>query len=329
MINTLTPEALDQTFRGTIISSDPLIIYSGMYAGQAEPNSFSNLAEALSDKHVTWLVLLAWTAEKGSESAKVITEWRRALLDKHKNHRIIFMTNTHAEAHYLTSLGAEAKFHNHNTFVDRNMFNTINREKHYDAVYNAQFLSFKRHQLCSSLSSIVFIGYNFDNPHYETIRNLLPSAEYANLTQGGEKKWLTQVEVNDIYSQASVGLCLSANEGAMHASIEYLLAGIPIVTTVNKGGRDYYFDGRYVRWCDDHPEEVASAVLALKYESIDPNFIRTETLKRLEENLDRFTSDISHTLGMSEAQFKHDLESSWNDKLIVPKKLTNLLSSIS
>ena len=40
---------------------------------------------------------------------------------------------------------------------------------------------------------------------------------------------------------SQVGLCLSKSEGAMFASIEYLLCGLPIVSTKSVGGRDIFF----------------------------------------------------------------------------------------
>ncbi|WP_164127899.1 glycosyltransferase, partial [Stenotrophomonas maltophilia] len=56
---------------------------------------------------------------------------------------------------------------------------------------------------------------------------------------------LTPEAVNRVYNQAAVGLCLSAVEGAMCASMEYLMAGLPVVSTPSVGGRDVYFDPDY------------------------------------------------------------------------------------
>ena len=49
-------------------------------------------------------------------------------------------------------------------------------------------------------------------------------------------------EVNNFLNQCKVGIILSEVEGANYASIQYLLAGLPVVSTKSKGGRDVFFD---------------------------------------------------------------------------------------
>jgi glycosyltransferase involved in cell wall biosynthesis len=48
--------------------------------------------------------------------------------------------------------------------------------------------------------------------------------------------------VNQGLARAVVGLCLSTVEGSNYASMEYMLAGLPIVSTPSIGGREVYFD---------------------------------------------------------------------------------------
>jgi hypothetical protein len=73
------------------------------------------------------------------------------------------------------------------------------------------------------------------------IRSLLSQATWINELEG----FYRQLEVREIpawLNQARVGLCLSAYEGCMRASAEYLLCGLPIVSTPNIGGRDRLAD---------------------------------------------------------------------------------------
>ena len=46
-------------------------------------------------------------------------------------------------------------------------------------------------------------------------------------------------------------------EGAMFASAEYRRFGLPVVTTHNAGGRNWFFSNGYVIFCDD---DVAAVV---------------------------------------------------------------------
>ena len=64
------------------------------------------------------------------------------------------------------------------------------------------------------------------------------------------------------------------------ASMEYLLAGRPVVSTPSLGGRDFFFDNRYVEIVDPTPEAVLEGVNRLRKKRLDPAFIRAETLKK-------------------------------------------------
>ena len=64
---------------------------------------------------------------------------------------------------------------------------------------------------------------------------------YCNYSKAsGTLRDLNTEEVRRILVQSRCGLALSAQEGAMYASGEYLLAGLPVVTTRSRGGRDAF-----------------------------------------------------------------------------------------
>jgi hypothetical protein len=81
----------------------------------------------------------------------------------------------------------------------------------------------------------------------------------------------------------------------MYASAQYLLAGLPVVTTHNKGGRDIFFHPDYVLWVEDDPEAVNHAVLELAANPPDPQAVRKRTLAMMAEHrmkLVSFVNDI-------------------------------------
>jgi hypothetical protein len=105
--------------------------------------------------------------------------------------------------------------------------------------------------LLASIKSLYLIGYcyDFEAEYRKTIFQAMPQA-----------LWKKKVYAFNIYKEinkAHVGLCLSAEEGAMFVSAEYLLCGIPVVSTRNKGGRDVMFTPEHVFIADDTPESVA------------------------------------------------------------------------
>lgn len=60
----------------------------------------------------------------------------------------------------------------------------------------------------------------------------------------------------------------------MRASMEYLLAGLPIVSTRSVGGRERYFGTAYTRVVAPNPDAVAAAVADLRNQHLDRNAIR-------------------------------------------------------
>ena len=87
--------------------------------------------------------------------------------------------------------------------------------------------------------------------------------------------WSRRVHFTSMYkelSRARVGLCLSEEEGAMFASIEYLLCGLPVVSTPNMGGRDFFFDEKFSQTVDPSEEAVRVGVEKMISLRLDPAY---------------------------------------------------------
>jgi hypothetical protein len=82
----------------------------------------------------------------------------------------------------------------------------------------------------------------------------------------------------------------------MLASIQYLLAGLAVVTTHNLGGRDEFFSAPYVRWVPDDPEAVADAVDELVALDLDPWTIREPTLVRMGQHRARMQAWLQQVI---------------------------------
>ncbi len=105
---------------------------------------------------------------------------------------------------------------------------------------------------------------------------------------------LASNEIAELVSQARVGLCLSAVEGAMYAATVYLLCGLPVVSTASLGGRDEWFDTRYVRVVSDEPAAIAAAVGELTKRRFDPHWIRQQTLTKMWRHRRRFVEVVQN-----------------------------------
>ena len=106
---------------------------------------------------------------------------------------------------------------------------------------------------------------------------------------------LTAPVVARYLNQARVGLCLSADEGAMFASIEYLFCGLPVVSTAGLGGREFFFDPDFTIVVDENPAAIAAAVAELIRRAPRPAEVRERTLwavRREREKLAAFVAAI-------------------------------------
>jgi glycosyltransferase involved in cell wall biosynthesis len=183
---------------------------------------------------------------------------------------------------------------NNTCFLDTALFDvTSETEKRYDAVYNAKALAFKRHYLTENLRRKAFISYDVneaDECHTKSVDliALAPDKIYQNISPE---------EVRQVIHSSYVGLILSEVEGACYASTEYLLCGIPVVSTAALGGRtDYYNDCNSII-CDPSPKAVADAVALLKARvqsnDICANLIRQACLDRMDGFRSAFKTSLA------------------------------------
>ncbi|MBZ4023548.1 hypothetical protein CKO11_13885 [Rhodobacter sp. TJ_12] len=140
---------------------------------------------------------------------------------------------------------------NHNAWLDENLvMKPLGLAKEYDAIYVARRSAFKRHELAAKVGNLALVaGINHGNAEAP-----LPPYRYLNDTQ------LTPDQVCEMINKASCGLIMSETEGACFASSEYLLCGVPVVSTPSYGGRDVWYNAYNSIIADPTPEAIAEAV---------------------------------------------------------------------
>ena len=151
---------------------------------------------------------------------------------------------------YFEEAGFQGRLINHNCFLDYNQVKPVEAEKIYDAIYTARFAPFKRHELASRVQNLALVAgssWGVENPY-------IPPHTYLNEAP------LNLQSVLEKICQSKVGLILSEAEGACYSSSEYLLAGIPVVSTPSYGGRDIWYNEVNSVICDASPEGVAKGV---------------------------------------------------------------------
>lgn len=273
---------LDSAYYG-VISTDPPIFHVAHWMDERLRlnASLDILFEYLKHRPAWFLYTWYWHIEE-PERVKMVKRYEKAHRRQYPKHRFVHLCNSQAQFDAFRAQGLRAVFCNQNGLVDERIFNVMPEVgKRFEAVYDARFKSYKRQELCAEIDSLALIYASdplIDDPaEIEAIRHKLPHAHYFNHEHGrhdGAYHVLSVEEVARCLNEARVGLCLSAVEGAMYASIQYLLCGLPVISTPSLGGRDVFFDEANTLIVEPTPEAVRRGVAEMSSRNIDPARVR-------------------------------------------------------
>jgi len=260
------------------LSNDPLIL---LYSSQRTPE----FGDLLPDARLYRLPYYHWHV-----SADQVEAYHLQELDRHPQHVLHHLINERNVWLDLKARGVPAVFCNHDSFLDERLFTVpLKRERRFDAVYNARMNPFKRHTLARDIPSLLMIGgvqtQGDSHEYFESVRAAMPEAHF---THADDRRYYSPEEVAAALALARVGLCLSACEGGMYAAVEYLLCGLPVVSTASRGGRDEWFDSEFVRVVPDDAGAVRAAVAELIALDLSPHRIRQQTIHKMWEHRRRF-----------------------------------------
>jgi Glycosyl transferases group 1 len=215
-----------------------------------------------------FLVFPTWTQELFTTLAK--TRWR---MRRTPSRRMTWMCTTPREARRLTLAGYRATWCHQNMYCDETKFRVLPVEKQFDAIYTAVIAPYKRNELARDIASLRLVTGSFDR------LGELPAMGLGHAVVNRE--YLDKPQLCEAMNGARVGLALSAVEGGMLACTEYLLCGLPVVSTPSVGGRDVWLDAGNSRIVAPDPAEIAAAVRHYVEEPPDPEAIRADTMRRV------------------------------------------------
>jgi len=302
-----------------VLCRQPLISYSGIVPDAAL--GVASLLPPSADGPDRWFLLSpTWSLEKPD-----ITRTLRARAVLHRlrrpNDRLIFMCNSPGELELLRGLGEAAFLSVKTCAVSEQIFRPLpGLPKVYSAIYNAQLVDWKRHYLSRDVDRCAFIFYrgSYGGSSAEDERGLIkrrlehaPDHRFLNdFDADGVPIRMPPDEVNLHLNSAHVGLCLSEIEGAMYASVEYMLAGLAVASTPSTGGRDHFFDDDFCLMVDADADAVWRGVQELMSRRLDPQEIHGRTLDKLRAERARFTqllNDLCSESGSRERFSNSDL----------------------
>jgi glycosyltransferase involved in cell wall biosynthesis len=300
-----------------ILRTDPVVVYVG--------NNFSHITEmaALLKGRRVHFIKNFYHSLEGEGRMQALASASSEFRKKFPRHEVHYLASTEREFELMRHAGVgPAHFINKNAFVDEDMFAPVaGIEPDFDAVHNGQLLPYKRHELAAAVERLALIVYRHpsartDPSHAEydaKIRQLLLHARWLNDIDS----FVAPFEIPRLLAQARSGLCLSAEEGPMAASMEYLMCGLPVVSTRNVGGRDVFFDEHTSITVADDPGSVARGVAELVGRGLSRELVRERVLEKVRVHRERFV-ELVNGIGAStgnRADFAEEFPRIFSNKL--------------
>jgi glycosyltransferase involved in cell wall biosynthesis len=130
-------------------------------------------------------------------------------------------------------------------------------------------------------------------------------------------------------NQARVGLCLSHDEAFMRAGVEYLLCGLPVVSTPTAGGRDFFFDAESALVAAPEPAAVRAAVAELIRRDLRPESIREGALGKIRQERRKFEDFVRaiYAAANQPPRFDHAWDRLFTESLFATTPLDRLLAN--
>lgn len=324
----MTSQKYSLSFPYHWISRDPPILHAVMLP-RWEEKELRQFAACLPSVQLTILVSQWW-----HKSAQEITLQHSILTKLCPSVSIKHMCNEECTNRELRQADVPAVHINQNALIDERIFKKTKQECEpvFDAVYLARMSQIKRHYLAELIPSVLFVGgiacEEDSIEYFDAVRTYCRNGEFTHLHE--PNKVYPPSWVAEKISLAGVGLCLSAVEGGMYASVEYLLCGLPVVNTENRGGRDEWLHPAFTKTVVPDGEAVASAVCELRARCIDGEWIRSSTLELMLRHRHRFYElgqDIFHSYGSS-ADFCRAFWGNFTNKMLKWGNASNLTSQL-
>lgn len=306
-----------------VISRDPLIITVGNNPDDRFLGHARIIAEHYGLKKFYIFVTPQFSIWQKPETDKVerVEAIKQFLID-YPQAEVVYLCNEGIEMEVFRDTGLQAVHINQNAFIDENLFYPVETSKKYDAIYVGQLQEFKRHELSKLIKKIAFVYYGRNFDYLDKIRTDVPQADFLNgmpIELGGDgNRSLKSWEMSVAYNQSRVGLCLSKVEGAMYAAVEYLLCGIPVVTTHNFGGRNDFLDTHNSITVNADKDDVFEAVQHFVQNPSSPEKIRHGALEKMTFHREKFfdlVDNIFHTNGQEARKLSVEFPRISKDKL--------------
>ena len=238
-------------------------------------------------KETDYLICLDWNPSISRENQIALAKGVRA--------KCIFFSGTEYTHNIRKEAGLESHLISNNCFVNPDLFQITPASKIYDAVYTARAMTIKRVGLAQAVPNLALI---VDRWFQSAVA--VPDDAYASVPASYlNERRLNAQELSGLYNQSRCGLILSPREGACFTVTEYLLCGIPVVSTkpehpMGLGGRELWLNERNSIYVDPTPEAVRAGVEDINSRNLPPEEIRSMCVEEINRNLRKIVGVIGN-----------------------------------
>lgn len=194
----------------------------------------------------------------------------------------IFLSGSEKAHNMRMEHGLKSFIFSNNSLVNESIFTCTNldlEKRDYRAVYTARAAAIKRIGLSSQVRELALVINRSFVSQFIQLDESYQNVPYKYLNSSHLKK----AELCSLYNRSRCGLILSTTEGACYTVVEYLLSGIPVVSTRPEtsnglGGRELWLTLNNSAYCEATQESVSLAVSELLARRLDPQKIRAECI---------------------------------------------------
>ncbi len=303
-----------------VSAQDPLILHG--YDWNYGVTPFSELLPHITHAPATLLLSLSWTMLLKKRFTYMLKALQ-AYTTQRPLHRLVFLANMPEEKALFDQHSLHSIFCPHNTFLDERLYHPLRREKVWQGIITARLRPFKRIHLVQELNSCCLITYPtaHDDRHYdEQLWQNIPHLHRPQYEGTTFKNIFNEATLREYFARSHCGLTLSHAEGGCFAANEYLLCGLPVVSTPSIGGRDVFFHPEYTYYCHPNTNGVRLAVEAAQKCPISPMDIRKVCLDRMGFFRQRYTEMLEAEAKVHgyASTYSCDLQKIFVNKMITP-----------
>jgi hypothetical protein len=238
----------------------------------------------------------------------ILTSWFKTpnaikILESNPSYEITILANSVEEKEYFEKMTSRyVMFCNHNAFLNERVFDIVeNVPKIHDLIVDSAFHEYKNVEKANRIKETLHIGYvKHDLSTHVVIPTYGKLANFANANATGKYKRLTKPQINARYNESRVAGIFSLIEGACFASSQYLLAGLPVISTRSQGGRDIWFNEFNCIICENDEDSIydahQTAMQRLESGEFNARQIRELHLQQMDEHRTRLIEYIKHTV---------------------------------